>query len=52
MNAVKARGLAISHLPESDVRKLRETAREKVWEPYLRKVDDRSLKGTESFQDH
>jgi len=51
MGIVKSKGMKISEFPPGEVEKFIKIAREKVWEPYAKKLDGKGLKGTQTLQD-
>jgi len=52
MNIVKTRGLTISELPATDVEKLREIAREKIWKPVAKRVDAKGIEFTKAWEEY
>lgn len=51
MNVVKEKGMKISTFSKADIAEMKKIAKEKVWEPYARKLDKRGLNGTETLND-
>jgi len=49
MNSLKDANLILDRFSPSDVRKLTEIARTKVWEPYAMKLDKKGIAGTEAL---
>lgn len=46
----KDHGMKLSELSSSDIKKLREIAREKVWKPYEEKLETKGIPGSKIFQ--
>ena len=51
MNIAKSKGMKVSEFPSSELETFVKTAKEKVWEPYAKKLDAKGLKGTQTLQD-
>jgi len=51
MELVKKKGMKINKFPQAEVDKMKQIAREKVWDPYAKKLDEKGMKGTEILND-
>jgi TRAP-type C4-dicarboxylate transport system substrate-binding protein len=51
MKLVKEKGMKIIEFPEPEVDKMKQIARQQVWDPYAKKMDEKGLKGTETLND-
>lgn len=51
MNIVKKKGIGISEFSPSEMEKMIKIAKEKVWYPYAKKLDEKGLNGTKVLED-
>jgi len=51
MNIVKKKGMKISEFSPSEMEKMVKIAKEKVWYPYAKKLDQKGLNGTKVLED-
>ncbi len=48
---VKDKGMKFTQFSAEDVEKMRAVAREKVWSPYAKKLDEKGIQGTQALED-
>ena len=51
MALVKEKGMKVTAFPRSDFEKMRKIAKEKVWEPYVKKLDATGVNGSATLKD-
>lgn len=51
MKLVKDKGMKFNTFSAEDVKKMTETAKEKVWHPYAKKLDEKGLDGSKALSD-
>lgn len=50
MKAIKERGMTVHQFAPSEVEKLIEVSRTKIWEPYAAKLDEKGIAGTQALK--
>lgn len=51
MKLVKEKGMKIIEFPQPEVEQMKQIARQQVWAPYAKKMDEKGLNGTQTLDD-